>query len=38
MSSPFPSAFTKDALQRFFLNKDIEMSYDMLYQHEKLTR
>jgi hypothetical protein len=38
MSSPFPRAFTKDAFQRFFFNKDIEMSYDMLYRHEELTR
>jgi hypothetical protein len=38
MSSPFPRAFTKDVLQKLFFNKDIEMSYDTLYRHVKLTR
>jgi hypothetical protein len=35
--SPFPRAFAKTSLVRIFFNKDIEMSYDMLYQHENLS-
>jgi hypothetical protein len=36
MSSPFPRAFTKKVFIKVFFNKDIEMSYDMLYRQEKL--
>jgi hypothetical protein len=36
MGSPFPRAFTKNGFIKFFFNKDIEMSYDMLYRQEKL--
>jgi hypothetical protein len=36
-SFPFPRAFTKTCLINIFFNKDIEMSYDLLYRHEKLT-
>jgi hypothetical protein len=32
--SPFPRAFAKTSLVSIFFNKDIEMSYDMLYRHE----
>jgi hypothetical protein len=35
--SPFPRAFTKTCLTSIFFNKDIEMSYDMLYRHEEIT-
>jgi hypothetical protein len=34
--SPFPRAFAKTSLASIFFNKDIEMSYDMLYRHENL--
>jgi hypothetical protein len=32
--SPFPRAFAKTSLVSIFFNKDIEMSYDMLYRHK----
>jgi hypothetical protein len=36
--SPFPRAFPYKCLIKVFFNKDIEMSYDMLYRQEKLVR
>jgi hypothetical protein len=33
--SPFPRDFAKNLVSKMFCNKDIEMSYDMLYRQEK---